>query len=135
MKANTMTSVDIRPADKTKLTALLKYHVVPGRVTAAEALTNRTLENASGQKLPTADLGMIRADIRARNGILDVFVLLFLGMTLVGCSAGTTQNRSLDARHPSTSEQLRLSKDTKTAYRTSSGTFSPNAPARSSEPG
>jgi len=59
-------------ADKAKLTALLKYHVVPGRATAADILTKRTLETASGQALPTANLGVIRADIRARNGVIHV---------------------------------------------------------------
>lgn len=59
-------------ADKAKLTALLKYHVVADRVSAADVLTKRTLETASGQELPTSDLGVIRADIRARNGIIHV---------------------------------------------------------------
>ena len=59
-------------ADKEKLTALLKYHLVPARVTAAEVISNRTLTTASEQELPTADLSVIRADIRARNGIMHV---------------------------------------------------------------
>lgn len=59
-------------ADKTKLTALLKYHLVADRVSAVDILTKRTLETASGQELPTSDLSVIRADIRAGNGIIHV---------------------------------------------------------------
>jgi uncharacterized surface protein with fasciclin (FAS1) repeats len=59
-------------ADEGKLTALLKYHLVPGRVPATEVLTSRTLKTASGQALPTSDLRVTRADIRARNGIVHV---------------------------------------------------------------
>ena len=58
--------------DKSKLAALLKYHLVPGRITAADILVKQTLKAASGQELPTGDLGVVRADIRARNGIVHV---------------------------------------------------------------
>jgi hypothetical protein len=59
-------------ADKAKLTAILRYHVVPGRVAAAEILSSQTLKTASGQDLPTGDLGVVRADIPAGNGIVHV---------------------------------------------------------------
>ena len=59
-------------ADKAKLIALLKYHVVPGRLSAVQILESRELNTASGRKLPTADLSVIRADVRARNGIIHV---------------------------------------------------------------
>lgn len=59
-------------ADKAKLTAILRYHVVPGRVTAAEILSSQTLKTASGQELPTGDLGVVRADVPAGNGIIHV---------------------------------------------------------------
>jgi hypothetical protein len=59
-------------ADKEKLTALLKYHVVLGRVSAADVLSSKSLETASGQDLPTTDLGVVRADVRARNGVIHV---------------------------------------------------------------
>lgn len=59
-------------ADKKKLTALLKYHLVPARVTAAEIISTRTLTTASEQALPTAALSVTRADIRARNGIIHI---------------------------------------------------------------
>jgi uncharacterized surface protein with fasciclin (FAS1) repeats len=59
-------------ADKTKLAELLKYHLVPKRVSAVEILTSRTLETAAGQTLPTGELSVIRADIPARNGVIQV---------------------------------------------------------------
>ena len=59
-------------ADRAKLTALLKYHVLPGRVSAADILTSGTLDTASDQTLPTASLSVIRADVRARNGVVHV---------------------------------------------------------------
>ena len=59
-------------ADKAKLTAVLKYHVVSGRVNAVKILESQELSTASGQKLPTAELSVIRADVPARNGIIHV---------------------------------------------------------------
>ena len=59
-------------ADKTKLIAVLKHHVVPSRVSALQVLESRELSTASGQKLQTADLSVIRADIPARNGTIHV---------------------------------------------------------------
>ena len=58
--------------DKDRLVSVLKYHVVPGHVTAREVLQSSELKSASGQQLSTADLSVIRADIRARNGIIHV---------------------------------------------------------------
>lgn len=59
-------------ADKDKLTAILKYHVVPGRVPALGVLESRELKTASGQPLATNSIRVVRADIRARNGIIHV---------------------------------------------------------------
>jgi uncharacterized surface protein with fasciclin (FAS1) repeats len=59
-------------ADKAKLTALVKYHLVANRVSAADVLEKRTLNTASGQELPTSDISVTRADIRAGNGIIHV---------------------------------------------------------------
>lgn len=59
-------------ADKAKLSAFLKYHLVPGRITAADILVKRTLPAASGQELPTGELSIIRADIHTRNGVVHV---------------------------------------------------------------
>lgn len=59
-------------ADREKLVAVLKYHVVPGRITALKILESRELNTVSGKSLPTSDLSVIRADIPAGNGIIHV---------------------------------------------------------------
>jgi uncharacterized surface protein with fasciclin (FAS1) repeats len=59
-------------ADKQKLAALLKYHVVPGYVPAVMVLQSRELKTASGQAMPTATLSVIKADVPARNGTLHI---------------------------------------------------------------
>lgn len=59
-------------ADKDKLIAVLKYHVIPGRITALNILESRELKTAAGKSLPTSDLSVIRADIPARNGTIHV---------------------------------------------------------------
>ena len=64
--------------DKAKLVALLKYHVVPGRVSAAEILQSQELKTASGQLLPTKNLSVIRADVPARNGMIQVLDAVLL---------------------------------------------------------
>ena len=58
--------------DKAKLTALLKYHLVAGGVSAADILQRRSLETVAGQALPTADLSVVRADVPAGNGVIHV---------------------------------------------------------------
>lgn len=58
--------------DKARPVALLKYHVVPGRVSAAEILQSKELKTVSGQPLPTKDLSVIRAEVPARNGVIQV---------------------------------------------------------------
>jgi uncharacterized surface protein with fasciclin (FAS1) repeats len=59
-------------ADKDKLVTVLKYHVVPNRISAVQILEKGELNTTSGQQLPTSDLSVIRADIPARNGVIHV---------------------------------------------------------------
>jgi uncharacterized surface protein with fasciclin (FAS1) repeats len=65
-------------ADKDKLTRVLKYHVVPGRVYALQVLEERELSTAAGQPLQTRDLSVVRADIKARNGVIHVIDAVLL---------------------------------------------------------
>lgn len=66
--------------NKERLTQVLTYHVVPGRITAAELATRRTLTTVSGQRLAVAtdgairlnDASVINADVEAGNGIIHV---------------------------------------------------------------
>jgi len=67
--------------DRERLRAVLLYHVVPGRVTAAQVTnlsTARTVQggnlniSASGGTVSINDATVTRADIRASNGIIHV---------------------------------------------------------------
>lgn len=59
-------------ADKEKLAAVLSYHVVPGRVTAADILQQRELKTVQGQTVSIDSLSVVSADIETSNGIVHV---------------------------------------------------------------
>ena len=73
-------------ADKAKLTAVLTYHVVPGKVSAAEVvqLTEATtvqgakakIDASSGVKINNATV--VKADIQATNGVIHVIDTVLL---------------------------------------------------------
>lgn len=63
------------------LTRVLTFHVVPGRVTAADLATRRSLDSLSGQRIDVSfdggtirvnGAGIVTADIEASNGIVHV---------------------------------------------------------------
>jgi uncharacterized surface protein with fasciclin (FAS1) repeats len=66
--------------DKAKLTAILTYHVVPGRVMAAEVVTLTQARTIEGQNLQISTTGgvkvdaanVITTDIVATNGVIHV---------------------------------------------------------------
>ncbi len=59
-------------ADKEMLAAVLSYHVVPGRLTAADLLQQRELKTVQGQTLSIGALNVVSADIETANGIVHV---------------------------------------------------------------
>jgi uncharacterized surface protein with fasciclin (FAS1) repeats len=67
-------------ADPAKLTDVLTYHVVPGRVSAAEAAALSSVPTVRGTDLPLAargglevdDAHVVTADIEASNGVIHV---------------------------------------------------------------
>jgi len=67
-------------ADRAKLTDVLTYHVVPGRVTAAEVVQLETAPTVQGAELPittdggvhVGDANVVSADIEATNGVIHV---------------------------------------------------------------
>jgi uncharacterized surface protein with fasciclin (FAS1) repeats len=65
-------TVEALLADKEKLTAVLTYHVVPERLTAADLVQQRELTTVQGQKLSLDKLSVASADIEASNGIIHV---------------------------------------------------------------
>ena len=73
-------TVDALLADPAKLTDVLTYHVVSGRVTAAEAAGLSSAATVQGGDLPissnggihVADATVVAADIEATNGVIHV---------------------------------------------------------------
>lgn len=74
-------------ADKAKLTAVLTYHVVPGQVTAAEAMKLSSARTVNGQSLTLRvkdgavlvdDAKVVQADIPASNGVIHVIDAVIL---------------------------------------------------------
>jgi uncharacterized surface protein with fasciclin (FAS1) repeats len=71
----------LRPENKDKLTAVLTYHVVPGRVTAGEVVSLSSAKTVNGRALRintkdgkvTVDNARVTAtDIMASNGVIHV---------------------------------------------------------------
>ncbi len=72
--------LDALLADKAALTKVLTYHVVPGKVTAADVAMLETADTVEGQALnirtddgvQVNDARVIKADIVASNGVIHV---------------------------------------------------------------
>jgi uncharacterized surface protein with fasciclin (FAS1) repeats len=71
----------LKPENKAKLTALLTYHVVPGRVFASKVVASKSLKTVQGQEIAIsvkdgkamADKAtIIKTDIDASNGVIHV---------------------------------------------------------------
>ena len=80
LPAGTVDSL-LQKENREQLIDILKYHVVPGRVYAAEALSAQTAETAQGSRvrfrlrggnLMVNDANILNADIEASNGIVHV---------------------------------------------------------------
>ena len=77
----------LKPENKAKLTAILMYHVVPGRVLAAQVTEMSSAPTANGQALEiSAKDGVVmvegarvtRADILCSNGVIHVIDTVLL---------------------------------------------------------
>jgi uncharacterized surface protein with fasciclin (FAS1) repeats len=71
----------LKPENKAKLTAILTYHVVPGKVTAADVvkLTGAKTVNGADVKVSVDggtvsinDAKVVKADVEASNGVIHV---------------------------------------------------------------
>lgn len=80
LPGNTVSDL-LRPESREKLVTLLTYHVLPGRVTAAQARTVSSAETVANQRVQLRDVdGELRvnnavvriADVPASNGIIHV---------------------------------------------------------------
>ncbi|MDW8107329.1 MAG: fasciclin domain-containing protein [Armatimonadota bacterium] len=67
-------------ADRERLTAILTYHVVPGRLMAADVARSTQLQTVQGQSITVSteggvrvdDANVIQTDIEADNGVIHV---------------------------------------------------------------
>jgi uncharacterized surface protein with fasciclin (FAS1) repeats len=59
-------------ADKTKLTQILTYHVVPGRLDARAVTSMSSLATVEGSALPVSSIRIAATDIMTSNGIIHV---------------------------------------------------------------
>ncbi len=71
----------LKPENRSKLQAILTYHVVPGQVTASDVVKLQNAPTANGRalKIATADgkvmvdnATVVQADIMASNGVIHV---------------------------------------------------------------
>jgi uncharacterized surface protein with fasciclin (FAS1) repeats len=71
----------LKPENKARLTAILTYHVVPGKVMAADVVKvkdARTVQggslrvNAGGGKVMVDNASVVKTDIAASNGVIHV---------------------------------------------------------------
>ena len=79
----------LQPENKDKLTAILTYHVVPGRVTShdvasldsATTLQGQTLKVSTQDGVKINDAKVIAADVEATNGIIHVIDTVLMPAT------------------------------------------------------
>jgi uncharacterized surface protein with fasciclin (FAS1) repeats len=71
----------LKPENKAQLTAILTYHVVAGKVTAAQVTKMTSASTVNGQELTIAANGrsvmvgqatVVKADVQASNGVIHV---------------------------------------------------------------
>lgn len=71
----------LKPENKEKLTAILTYHVVPGKVTAADVMKLSEAKTVQGGKVKVEIVGgkvkidgaeVVKADIMTKNGVIHV---------------------------------------------------------------
>jgi len=71
----------LKPENKAKLTAILTYHVVSGKMMAAEVVKMKSLKSVSGityqghrqrDKVTVAKAAIVKTDVMASNGVIHV---------------------------------------------------------------
>lgn len=71
----------LKPENNEKLRGILTYHVVPGKVTAADVVTLKSANTVNGKSLKIAahnggvavdDANVVKTDILCTNGVIHV---------------------------------------------------------------
>ena len=82
----------LKPENKAKLTAILTYHVVPGKVMAADVVKMKSAQTVNGQMVSINVKGdtvmvdnakVIKTDIEASNGVIHVIDAVILPKDIV----------------------------------------------------
>ena len=72
----------LKPRNRDQLTAILTYHVVPGRVTSHDLADRRSLTTVNGQKISVGvgveNARFVATDITASNGVIHVIDTVLL---------------------------------------------------------
>jgi uncharacterized surface protein with fasciclin (FAS1) repeats len=77
----------LKPENKQKLTSILTYHVVPGKVMAADVVKLTTAKTVNGKSIAIAASGggvtvdgarVVKTDIAASNGVIHVIDAVIL---------------------------------------------------------
>jgi uncharacterized surface protein with fasciclin (FAS1) repeats len=80
LPAGTLESL-LKPENKSKLTSILTYHVVAGKITASKVASMKAAKTVNGQDLTIATAGggvtvdgarVLKTDIEASNGVIHV---------------------------------------------------------------
>jgi uncharacterized surface protein with fasciclin (FAS1) repeats len=86
LPAGTVDSL-LKPENKAKLTSILTYHVVPGKVMAADVVKLKEAKTVNGQmvkitvdgaKVKVNDANVIKTDVGASNGVIHVIDTVLL---------------------------------------------------------
>ncbi len=59
-------------SDPDKLAAVLKYHVVAGKLTSSQVVEAKELDTVEGAKLPVASIDIAQTDVMTSNGVIHV---------------------------------------------------------------
>jgi uncharacterized surface protein with fasciclin (FAS1) repeats len=77
----------LKPENKAKLTAILTYHVVPGKVMASQVTSLKNAKTVNGQSVKISTMGgsvmidnakVVKTDIAATNGVIHVIDTVIL---------------------------------------------------------
>ena len=105
LPAGTVESL-LRPENREKLTAILKYHIVPGRVYSEDALAARSAETLQGAKVEIAvsngkarvnKATLVKTDLDASNGVIHIIDSVLLPPENNDLSAGEARGVIEDA--------------------------------------
>jgi transforming growth factor-beta-induced protein len=96
----------LKPENKVKLAAILKYHVVAGRVFSNDLLSGKEVTTLQGGKLSVAmkdgkakvlNAGLLKTDIDAANGVVHVIDAVLLPPATPVKGAGANHQQDVEA--------------------------------------